>query len=77
MQSVAAPRGLTAAELRVWIEQLHGQVDGVIVRVKGIVRTADEGLVLVQVVGRRCEVTPVLHSELQSESDLVVVALAD
>lgn len=77
VQSVAAPRGLTAAELRVWIEQLPGQVDGVIVRVKGILRTADEGLVLVQVVGRRCEVTPVLHSELQSESDLVVVTLAD
>ena len=76
-QSVAAPRELTTAELRVWIEQLPGQLDGVVVRVKGIVRTADEGLVLVQVVGRRCEVTPVLHSELQSETDLVVVTLAE
>lgn len=76
-QSVAAPRELTTAELRVWIEQLPGQLDGVVVRVKGIVRTADEGLVLVQVVGRRCEVTPVLRSELQSETDLIVVTLAE
>lgn len=74
---VDAPTGLTVAELRAWIEQLQGRSDGVIVRVKGVVSTVDAGLVLVQRVGRRCELTAVLQSELQSESALVVVTLAE
>ncbi len=75
VQSVAAPAGLTVGELRVWLDQLQSQIVGVIVRVKGIVLTTDEGLTLVQVVGRRCETTPVLRSEQQPAADLVVVSL--
>jgi len=75
VQSVAAPSGLTVRELRVWLGQLQDQIDGLIVRVKGIVVTADAGLTLVQVVGRRCEATPVLQSEHQLATGLVVVSL--
>ena len=75
VHTVAAPPGLTVSELRAWLDQLQDQIDGVIVRVKGIVPTTDEGLTLVQVVGRRCETTPVLQSEHQPATDLVVVSL--
>jgi len=75
VHTVAAPAGLTVSQLRAWLDQLQDQIDGVIVRVKGIVPTTDEGLTLVQVVGRRCETTPVLQSEHQPATDLVVVSL--
>ena len=77
VQSIDAPLGLAVAELRAWIDGLQARTDGTIDRVKGVVRTADEGLVLVQRVGRRYEVTAMLHSELQPETALVVVTLAD
>ena len=75
VNTVAAPQGLTMNELRTWLEHLQSQFGGVIVRVKGIVVTADRGPTLVQVVGRRCETTPVLQSEEQVATDLVVVSL--
>ena len=75
VQSIAAPQGLTVMELRAWLGHLHAEVDGVIVRVKGIVPTTDGGLTLVQVVGSRCETTSVLQSEQQAATDLVVVSL--
>jgi len=75
VQSVPAPPGLTLSELRTWLDRLQDQIDGVIVRVKGVVLTTDEGLTLVQVVGRRCETTRVLQSEQEPSTDLVVVSL--
>ncbi len=75
VRSIAAPSGLTVSELRTWLEQLQDQIDGAIVRVKGIVLTTDQGLALVQVVGRRCETTPVLQSEHEPPTELVVVSL--
>ena len=75
VQSIAAPEGLTVDELHTWIGQLQGQFDGVIVRVKGIVRTLSEELNLVQVVGRRVEITPLLQPEREPVTDLVVVSL--
>ena len=75
VHTVAAPQGLTVSELRTWLDRLQDQIDGVIVRVKGVVLTTDEGLTLVQVVGRRCETTRVLQSEQEPSTDLVVVSL--
>lgn len=75
VQSVAAPAGLTVCQLRSWLAQLQDQIEGVIVRVKGIVLTTDAGLTLVQVVGRRCETSSVLQSEREPATDLVVVSL--
>jgi len=75
VQSIAAPAGLTVSELRAWLATLHDQVDGVVVRVKGVVQTTDGGLTLVQVVGHRCETTPVPQPEAQPATDLVVVSL--
>ena len=42
-----------------------------------MVSSTDAGLTLVQVVGHRCETTPVLYSEMQSATALVVVSLVD
>ncbi len=75
VQSIAAPTGLTVGELRVWLAGVQEQVDGVVVRVKGVVLTTDVGPTLVQVVGHRCETTPVPQPEAQSVTDLVVVSL--
>lgn len=63
---------------RVGIEELVASlsrhISGQIVRAKGVIETPD-GLALVQVVGRRCEVTPLLPNETQAPTDLVVISL--
>ena len=56
------------------LDALPELVDGTIARAKGVVDTPD-GLVLVQVVGPRREVTPLLDAERQAPTDLVVVTL--
>ena len=77
VHSVAAPAGLSVAELRTWIESLGTVVGGRVVRAKGVVLTADEGVVLVQVVGGRCELTALPPPEWQPPTDLVVISLAE
>jgi G3E family GTPase len=72
------PEGLTAAALGEWLSDLRdrrGRMEGRLVRAKGIALTSDLGLVLVQVVGLRQEVTVVPEPERQSPTDLVVIAL--
>ena len=56
------------------LDSLAHHVDGRVVRAKGVVRTPD-GLVLVQVVGSRRAITPLLSPEDQDPTDLVVISI--
>jgi G3E family GTPase len=58
------------------LDSLPRHIGGRIVRAKGVIDTPD-GLVLLQVVGTRREVTPLLPSEHQSPTDLVVITLSE
>ncbi len=69
------PSGLTVAGLGEWLLGLAERVAGRLVRAKGIVVTADLGLVLVQVVGIRQEITVVPEAERVPATDLVVITL--
>lgn len=71
------PVGLTAIELGAWLHGLRERLDGTLVRAKGIALTSDDGLVLVQVVGRRDEISIVPEPERQSPTDLVVITVRD
>ncbi len=77
VHTVAAPVGVTVAALRAWIQRLDEIVAERVVRVKGVVLTTDEGAVLVQVVGGRCELTALPPPEWQLPTDLVVISLAE
>jgi G3E family GTPase len=72
---VAVPQTLSVASLRDWIDVVIQSGRAQIVRVKGIVETVDAGLVLVQAVGPRCEITPLPAPETQAPTDLVVITL--
>jgi G3E family GTPase len=76
VQTITAPVGLTVEQLRAWLDRINERVDGQVVRVKGLVQSCDQGLVLVQVVGRRCEITIVPPPEQQPPTDLVVISIA-
>lgn len=65
---------LDRAGIDALIDSLPRHVSGRIARAKGVIDTPD-GLVLVQVVGARREVTPLLANEVQSPTDLVVISL--
>jgi G3E family GTPase len=56
------------------LDSLPRHVGGTIARAKGVVDTPD-GLVLIQVVGTRRVVTPLLVNEQQAPTDLVVISL--
>jgi G3E family GTPase len=56
------------------LDSIPRHVGGQIARVKGVVDTPN-GRVLVQVVGSRREITPLLPSEDQSPTDLVVITV--
>lgn len=56
------------------LDTLTRHIGGRIVRAKGVVATPD-GLVLVQVVGTRREITPLLPNEIQDPTDLVVISI--
>jgi G3E family GTPase len=72
---VVAPIGLSHTDLLAWLPTLSTQVAGQLVRVKGIVETTDRGLMLVQVVGSRCEVTALPEPERQPPTDLIAISL--
>jgi G3E family GTPase len=72
---VAPPDGLTCAELDAWLRGLASRIEGQLVRAKGIVATTDGGLILVQIVGGRQELTTVPEPEHQPPTDLVVICL--
>ena len=64
----------TRADIDALLDSLPRHIGGHIVRAKGVIDTHD-GLVLVQVVGTRREVTPLLPAEVQSPTDLVVISV--
>jgi len=66
---------LDRAGIDALLDSLPRHVGGHIARVKGVIETPD-GLVLVQVVGTRREVTPLLPHEHQDPTNLVVISLA-
>jgi G3E family GTPase len=74
-QRVSVPDRVTLAALHSWLEDLPKHVSGLLVRAKGVVATFDAGVVLVQVVGNRREITKLPEPEDQLPTDLVVVTL--
>ncbi len=66
---------LTRDQLEAVLDQLPQHIDGQIVRAKGVIATPDDELLLVQLVGRRREISPLLASERQAPTDLVVISL--
>jgi G3E family GTPase len=72
---IPVPVGLTRAAVDLWLDNLPHQLIGLVVRAKGVVATIDAGVVLVQVVGRRREITTLPEPEQQDPTDLVVVTL--
>jgi G3E family GTPase len=76
VRMVAPAHPLTCAELEAWLRDLAGGVEGQLVRAKGIIATTDAGLMLVQIVGSRHELTSVPKPERQAATNLVVISLA-
>lgn len=56
------------------LDSVPRHIGGRIARAKGVIDTPD-GLVLVQVVGNRREITPLLPNEVQAPTDLVVISI--
>jgi G3E family GTPase len=75
VSTIKIPQPVNTSELRTFIDNLHMKFSDRIVRAKGIVDTDDDGLILVQVVGNRCELTAVPQAELQVATDLTVITL--
>ena len=73
--SIVVPAGMTTSELAAWVAALRVEFGGALVRAKGIVDSTDAGLVLVQVVGARCEITALPEPEREPATDLVVITL--
>jgi G3E family GTPase len=65
----------TAADMETALDAVLGAATGTVMRAKGIVATADDGLHLVQVVGRRREITPLPMSEFAAPTPLTVISL--
>ncbi len=72
---VSVPPVLTVYELTTWLHGIGGRFEGQLVRAKGLIATTDGGLVQVQIVGNRVEVTPVPEPERQNPTDLVAIFL--
>ncbi len=70
--TIALPDPVTPAELDVILDGL----DPGVVRAKGVARTPDGSRLLIQVVGRRREVTDLPEAEDQAPTDLVVISIA-
>jgi G3E family GTPase len=66
---------LDRGEIDALLDALPIHIGGSIARAKGVIESPD-GLVLVQVVGTRREVTPLLPHEHQDPTNLVVISLA-
>ena len=66
---------MTTADLVVWLDEIRARFEGELVRAKGLVATLDQSLVLVQIVGRRVEITLVPEPERHAPTDLVAIFL--
>lgn len=65
---------VTAADIDPALDAALGAVAGTVMRAKGIVATAQDGLHLVQVVGRRREIAPLPMSEFAAPTELTVIS---
>ena len=74
VNTIAVDGPLDRTGIDALIDTLPRDIGGHIARAKGVIDTPD-GLVLVQVVGNRREVTPLLLNEAQEPTDLVVISL--
>ena len=75
---LAVPFGLARADLDAWLDETLARVEtdaGQVVRAKAIIDTPDEGLVVVQIVGRRREIETLPVAEHRDPTDLVVITL--
>ena len=77
IRTFTPPEPFTRAALDAWLDQLPNQVEGHLVRAKGMLSTTDAGLLLVQIVGGRREITPVPEPERQPPTDLIVITIAN
>jgi len=62
------------AEIDGALDQELSAVSGTVMRAKGIVATDDDGLFLVQLVGRRREITPLPMAEFAAPTPLTIIA---
>lgn len=74
-RTIPVPCGTTSDDLKQWLHELPNSLPALLVRAKGLVDTIDLGLVLVQIVGSRCEVTAVPIPDRQPPTDLVIISL--
>jgi len=74
VSTVAVDGPLDRAQIEALLDSLPRHISGHIARAKGVIDTHD-GLVLVQMVGSRREVTPLLPGEVQDPTDLVVISV--
>ncbi len=65
----------TAADIDAGLVAVLDQVDGTVMRAKGIVATVDGALHLVQVVGRRRDIEPLPMAEFAAPTALTVIAV--
>jgi G3E family GTPase len=73
--TVPFPAGVDRSTLEEWLSGATKRPGHQLVRAKGLVRTTDLGLMLVQIVGKRSELTIVPQPELAEPSDLVRIWL--
>jgi G3E family GTPase len=76
VNTIPVDGSLDRAAIDALVDSLPRHIGGHIARAKGVIDTPD-GLVLVQVVGPRREVTKLLPSELQEPTGLVVISIAE
>lgn len=69
------PVDCTRDDLQHWLTGLPLRTADEVVRAKGVATTTDSGQLLVQVVGRRVELTPLPPAETQPSTDLVVITI--
>jgi G3E family GTPase len=74
--STPIPNPINTAELRDWLAALQKSSDKQLMRAKGIANTTDQGLILIQLVGNRVELSPVPQSESHPPTDLVMITLS-
>lgn len=72
---VPVPPGLSQVGLTAWLDAQLDAATGTVVRAKGVAHTVDLGPVLIQVVGRRVEVSRLPGPEQQPATDLVLITL--
>lgn len=75
VDTVPFPDSPSKADVESWLPKVSRRLGAKLVRAKGLVETTDSGLILVQVVGKRSELTVVPQPELSEPTDLVRIWL--